>query len=108
MGTIDLSDYKNLFLQTAKEYLESMSKGYLKLSSSPEDMESIKLVHLSSHSLKSQSQVMNLQNIVDICSNIEIKANDIINKLKKVDNDFLSQLKEAIDKVGLELGKIKE
>ncbi len=108
MGQIDLSHYKNIYLQTAREYVNSMFLSCDKLTNNVSDREAINKVHISSHSLKSQSQVMGFTNIAAISTNIEKTSNDILNGVSQIDNAFLVLLKNSVDELNLELAQIEK
>jgi|WetSurMetagenome_2_1015567.scaffolds.fasta_scaffold95661_2 chemotaxis protein histidine kinase CheA len=107
MGQTDLNSYKNLYLQTAKEYVNNMFLSYSKLSTNLQDNEAISVIHLSSHSLKSQSQVMGFKNIADLCANIEKTSSDIKDGAVQTDDKFIIFLKDSIDKIQSQLTKIE-
>jgi chemotaxis protein histidine kinase CheA len=108
MGQTDLSSYKNVYLQTAKEYLDSIQSGYLKLSVNSQDKEAVNEIHVSAHSLGGQSQVMGFTNIVRLCANIEKVSADILDKAILIDNEFINLLKDTIEKLNLELSRIEK
>jgi len=108
MAPIDLGSYKSIYLQTAKEYVGNLLSGYLKLTADPYDKEVINNIHISSHSLKSQSQVMGFTDTVAICANIEKISNDILNGIRKIDTEFLTLLKDSVDQINLKLFKIEK
>lgn len=97
MATADLSNYKTLYLQTAKEYVVSLSAGCDKLISDPQDKDAVNQIHIASHSLKSQSQVMEFMDIANLCVGIEKTSNDLISGIGKVDDAFIVLLKKTID-----------
>ena len=98
MAQINLSDYKNLYLQTAKDYMNNISLACSKLSSNLADNEAINTIHIGSHSLKSQSQVMGFTDIADLCLSLEKTSNDILTGVSKADEMFLNFLKDFIEK----------
>ena len=108
MAQVNLSGYKNIYLQTAKEYVNNLLSGYLSLSTNSQDADAMKTIHLSSHSLKSQSQVMGFTNIVNLCVNLEKVSDDILNGVFKVDVEFTVLLKKTIDELSLELASIEK
>jgi chemotaxis protein histidine kinase CheA len=108
MGKTNLSDYKKIYLQTAKEYIGNIISSYAKLSANSADHESINTVHISSHSLRSQSQVMGYVNIAGLSEKIEKKSSEILNGVIETDAAFLSLLKESIDKLNLEIAQLEK
>ena len=52
MAQVNLADYKNLYLQTAKEYIDKISLSLNQLSNNSSDKEALNNLHVASHSLK--------------------------------------------------------
>ena len=103
MGQVNLSDYKNIYLQTAREYVNGMLSAYSKLSKNSQDKEAVIVIHLSAHSLKGQSQIMGFTNIVNLCEGVEESLEDILKGVDKVDDNFVALLKKSVDDINLEL-----
>ena len=108
MAQTILSDYKNLYIQTAKEYVEKMSLSLSQLSGDVSNKEALNNLHIASHSLKSQSQVMGFTDIASLSENIEKTSNDILNKVVQIDDKFVVFLKNSIDKISLSLTQIEK
>jgi len=108
MTQINLSDYKNIYSQTAKEYLNNLFSSYSKLIANSQDKEAINTVHISSHSLRSQSQVMGFVSIAEICANIEKISSDVLNGIRRIDDKFMVLLKDSIDELNLKLAQIEK
>ncbi len=96
MTPIDLGSYKSIYLQTAKEYINSMFLNCDKLSNNLSDKEAINQVHISSHSLKSQSQVMGFTDIANICLNIEEMSNDALKGTVQLNTQIISGIKKSL------------
>ena len=101
MVKVDLSGYKNLYLQTAKEYLNKLSVSLDELSRDVSNKEALNSLHIASHSLKSQSQVMNYENVVEICLDIENVSSNALQGVIQLNND-------AILNIQKEAGKLRE
>lgn len=97
---LDLSDYRNLYLQTAKEYLDKMSVSLNQLSNDVSNKEALNNLHIASHSLKSQSQVMGFTNVANICLNVEKSSNDALEKTVQLDNETISEIRKEVGKLG--------
>ena len=108
MGTINLSDYKDIYLQTAKDYADSLSKSCNALGSNPLDHGALIQLHISSHSLRSQSQVMNYANMSAITGEIEKIARAVLEGKGKITIEFLSVLKESVEGLSLCLSRIEK
>jgi chemotaxis protein histidine kinase CheA len=106
MGQIDLSSYKSLYLQTAKEYIDKMLVSLDQLSSDVLDKKALNNLHIASHSLKGQSQVMGFVGITALSGVIEKKSRDILTEVAQADDKFRVFVKNSINKLSLELAKI--
>ncbi|HZE87144.1 MAG TPA: chemotaxis protein CheA [Methylomirabilota bacterium] len=67
----NLSQYKDLYLQTGKEYLQSLNASLLKLEKKPDDKDTIGEIFRSAHSLKSQSAAMGYLSTGFLCHAVE-------------------------------------
>ncbi len=108
MATVDLSDYKNIYLQTAKEYIEKMSVSLDQLSSDISNKDALNNLHIASHSLKSQSQVMGFTDIADICLNIEKMSDDALKGIAKLNNETISGIKMSVGKLEEILKRVQD
>ncbi len=108
MGQVNLADYKNIYLQTAKEYVDKVSVSLNQLSTDSSNKEALNNVHIASHSLKSQSQVMGFTDIASLSAIIEKNSNGILNGATKVDDKFLDLLKNSIDEFNIKLDQIEK
>lgn len=71
MANINLEDFKALYLSTAHEYVQKMKKDLSELVENPSSKEALNELHLSSHSLKSQSLVMGYTTTGELSHSIE-------------------------------------
>jgi len=108
MGQIDVASYKNIYLQTAKEYLDKMSISLSTLANNVSDKEALNNLHIASHSLRSQSQVMGFENMANLSETIEKRANDILSGTAIIDNNFINLSKDSIEKLYLEFSKVEK
>lgn len=67
----DLNQYKDLYLETSHEYLQTLNNSLLKLEKAPGDPEAIAEVFRSAHSLKSQSAAMGYHQTGFLCHAVE-------------------------------------
>lgn len=108
MATTDLSSYKNLYLQTAKEYMDKISVSLVQLSGDAFNKEALNNLHIASHSLKSQSQVMGFTNIASLSSIIEKIAVTALAGNYEIRNDLIVVLKESAEALSLCLSQIEK
>lgn len=99
MAQVNLADYKNLYLQTAKEYIEKISISLDELSINSLNKEALNNLHIASHSLKSQSQVMGSMEIANICLDIENKSNDALQGAAQLNSEAVLDIKKEVKKI---------
>jgi len=56
-------------------------------------------LHIASHSLKSQSQVMGFTDVVNICLNIEKGSDDTLKGNAQLSSQIISDFKESVKKL---------
>jgi chemotaxis protein histidine kinase CheA len=71
MDEQDIIKYRGLYLQTAQSYLIDMQRNIILLANDPERKDSLEIVHLSAHSLASQSLMMGFNSIAAYSSVVE-------------------------------------
>ncbi len=71
MDEQDIVKYRGLYLQTARSYLIDMQRNIVLLANDPERKDSLEIVHLSAHSLASQSLMMGFNSIGAYSSLVE-------------------------------------
>ena len=86
----------------------NLSSGYSKLTANLQDNKAINTVHISSHSLKSQSQVMGFTDIANLCFEIEKISKDILGGIRKNDDAFMALLKRTVDELNLGINSIQK
>lgn len=99
MSMIDLSAYKKLYLQTAGQYCESILKSCHKLLQNPKDKNALQNIYISSHSIKSQSQVMGYSKTEQLSGIIEKAAKKNLDEKKAIPKDLINNIKETAEKI---------
>ncbi len=85
----NLSEFKELYLKTAKENILAIKAGLQKLDLTPVDQTAIEEVYRSSHTLKSKSTVMGKTAISDLAKSIEDAFYNVQNKTSQVTTELL-------------------
>jgi two-component system, chemotaxis family, sensor kinase CheA len=101
MTVIDLNRYKDLYIETAKKYLADIDAALVQLNNQPDHADAIHTLHISFHSLKSQSLVMGYQKTGMLCKTLE----DIF---RRINEQHRGVSKELLDTVAVTLTHIKE
>lgn len=97
MAQTNLPDYKNLYLQTAKEYVDKLSASLDNLLNNVSDKDTLNNLHIASHSLRSQSQVMGFTNIANICLKIEKISNDALQNIAQLNKETILEIRKEVD-----------
>lgn len=108
MTTIDLSSYKNLYLETAKEFIASLKKNLETLSTDPINKAAIYEIFRSSHSLKSQNLAMGYIRTGQFCKVIEDYFHEINEGKISYKIEFQNILKDAIEKIEQSIKSIEQ
>lgn len=108
MVSINASDYKNLYLETASEYVDNLSQCCSDLEKNPFDKDALNQLHIGSHSLRSQSQAMNYTSMSAITWTIEKIAKAALEGKNKINNDLTAVLKESVEALNLCLSQIEK
>src|SRR5258708_22301852 len=88
----NLSEYKALYLQTGREYLQSLNTFLLQLEKAPKNKEAIAEIFRSAHSLKGQSAAMGYISTGFLCHAIE----DVFYEVKEDRLDVSPELSDAL------------
>lgn len=99
MAPVDLGSYKSIYLKTAKEYIDKISASLDTLSSDVSNKEALNNLHISSHSLKSQSQVMGFADIASLCLSIEKISNDALKGIVQLNNESILGIKKEVEEL---------
>jgi two-component system chemotaxis sensor kinase CheA len=102
-----MGEYLQLYIEEAKEHLESMSKNLLILEKDYGNQEAVKTLFRSAHTLKSSSAMMGFQDLSDLAHAME-DLFDQIRKGKKLSTNIMNVILEGVDAFATNLRMIKE
>ena len=108
MTSVDLSAYKDLYLQTGRQYISDMNTALTALQSDKTNKEALDTMHISAHSLKSQSQIMTYAKTGALSGTIEFLFRDIKEGKQQVTDETLTHLKDALQKISASLDAIEK
>ncbi len=108
MDSINTSDYKKIYLETAREYLTKLFESINQLEKNPSDKDELNNLHISSHSLRSQSQIMNYAQIAQITSEIEKIARSHLDGGEKLEPQNIEFLRSSISKVDMLIKELEK
>lgn len=104
----DLSQYQDLYIQTSKEYIQSLNASLLKLEKDNTDRPAIEEVFRSAHSLKSQSAAMGYHSTGYLCHVIEDIFYEIKNSRLPLTPKLADHLFKALDGLDSSLRRIEK
>ncbi len=107
MANINLEDFKALYLSTANEYVQKMKRDFTELMQNPSASEALNELHLSSHSLKSQSLVMGYTTTGELSHSIERFARALKDKNIPFPLESGASLEKVITALEMSIQKIK-
>jgi len=102
-----LAQYKDLFVQTGKEYLNALGDALLKLEKTPDDKEVIGEIFRNAHSLKGQSAAMGFEKTGYLCHAVEDVFFEIKEGRMKATPELADLLFTAFDQLGDSIAHIE-
>jgi two-component system chemotaxis sensor kinase CheA len=104
--SLDNDQYRQLFVEEAKEYIETLTKSMLILEKNPRDQEVINLLFRSAHTLKGSSGMMGFKDVQELTHIMEDVFDDM-RKGKQPSSSLISSLLECVDALSQRLGNIE-
>ncbi len=102
----DLSQYKQLYIKTAFEYVKALQDNLAAYTTTPSS-EKIEILHRSAHSLKSQSLVMGYESTGLLCKEIEFIFRKVKDSELILSEQLIHALAETFQKIYDSLESIK-
>lgn len=104
----DIIKYKNLYLQTARNYLENMQLNISFLLKKEQAETALKQVYIDAHSLKSQSQIMGYNHVAKVSEIIENIFNKRGNENTSVNKNTLILIQADLSRLQDSLTEIEK
>ena len=104
--SFDTEQYKELFIEEAKEHLQIITQSLLDLEKNPDNMEILNKIFRSAHTLKGSSGMMGFNDISELTHVME----DIFDELRKgarVSSNLIDVLFECVDALEARLTKLE-
>ncbi|HUK85940.1 MAG TPA: Hpt domain-containing protein, partial [Candidatus Acidoferrum sp.] len=104
--SLDTDQYRQLFIEEAKEHIETITKSMLILEKEPENQEVINALFRSAHTLKGSSGMMGFKDFQELTHDME----DIFDDMRKGNRpscSLITALLECIDALAERLEKIQ-
>src|SRR3989344_748635 len=103
----DLSFFKDLYIQTANEYLANLQNGIRQLPSNPKNNELINQIYIDVHSLKSQSIAMGYKNTGVLSGVIEHIFKTVKDGKIQVSDKLITLILNSVEKLKSSVNKIQ-
>jgi len=104
--SLDNDQYRQLFIEEAKEHIDTMTKSMLILEKEPENQEVVNALFRSAHTLKGSSGMMGFTDFQDLTHAMEDIFDDM-RKGKHPSSDLISVLLECVDALSQRLDNIQ-
>ncbi|MEM2111881.1 MAG: chemotaxis protein CheA [Candidatus Bathyarchaeia archaeon] len=94
--SIDMSQYRQLFIEEAREHIDNMTRALLAVEKDPKNTDALNSLFRSAHTLKGSSAMMGFKDIADLTHAME----DVFDKLRKgesVGTELVNIIFECID-----------
>lgn len=102
----DIDQYKQLFIEEAKEHIDNLTRGLLIVERDPGNVDAINVLFRSAHTLKGSSAMMGFRDIAELTHKME----DILDGLRKggrVSSELVNVLLECVDALNYRLDKLQ-
>lgn len=104
--SIDMSQYRQLFIEEAREHIDNMTKALLAVEKDPKNADALNSLFRSAHTLKGSSAMMGFKDIADLTHAIE----DVFDKLRKGESattELVNVIFECIDALTNRLNQLE-
>src|ERR1043166_737461 len=104
----DMTQYLELYIQTSKEYIQTLNASLLVLEKNATDKKAIEEIFRNAHSLKSQSAAMGFEQTGYLCHVIEDVFYEIKQGRMPLQPELADRLFAAFDALGASLARIEK
>uniref|UniRef100_A0A7C3UH08 Chemotaxis protein CheA n=1 Tax=Geoglobus ahangari TaxID=113653 RepID=A0A7C3UH08_9EURY len=101
----EMQEYRQVFLQEAKEYLDLMNHNFIKLEKG--DREAINEIFRVAHTIKGMAGFMGFKNLEKLCHKLESAMGKIRDENIEITSDMIDSMLKAVDKIGEIITKIE-
>ncbi len=102
----DMDEYKQEFIQEAREYLDTMNQNFIKLEGG--DIDAINEIFRVAHTIKGMAGFMGYKKLEDLCHKLESAMGKVRDGELEVTSDLIDVMLKAVDAVEEMLDKIEE
>lgn len=107
MSDVPMSQYKDLYVQTGKQYLETLNNNLLLLEKEPENEAAVAEIFRAAHSLKGQSAAMGYSGTGYLCHVIEDVFYEVKEKRRQLDSNLADLIFQSLDALSQSVAHIE-
>lgn len=97
MNEFDVSQFKDMYISEAKEYLSSLNNSLLQLEKEPNNIEVLNEIFRIAHTLKGMSATMGFEKIANLSHEMENLLDKIRKKELTINEDIVNTLFKCVD-----------
>jgi len=97
MPDFDISQFKDMYISEAREYLTSLNNNLLKLEKEPQNLDVLNEIFRVAHTLKGMSATMGFDNVVTLSHRMESLLDKLRKKNLEVDQYIIDLLFKGLD-----------
>jgi two-component system chemotaxis sensor kinase CheA len=97
MPDFDISQFKDMYISEAREYLTSLNNNLLKLEKEPQNLDVLNEIFRIAHTLKGMSATMGFDNVVTLSHRMESLLDKLRKKNLEVDQYIIDLLFKGLD-----------
>lgn len=101
----NMQEYKQEFLQEAREYLDVMNQNFIKLENG--DKDAINEIFRVAHTIKGMAGFMGYKNLEELCHKLESAMGRIRDSDMQISSDTIDIMLKAVDTIEIMLDKIE-
>lgn len=107
MADIDLSNYKDLYVKSAREYIEAMHASMVLMQVDNSNPEATEILFRSAHSLKTQSTIMGFKNTASLNEFIEHTMRNVKEGKQEYNEKVAGEVQTAVEKIEKSIDSIE-
>ncbi|WP_202319869.1 chemotaxis protein CheA [Archaeoglobus neptunius] len=102
----DMDDYKQEFIQEAREYLEIMNQNFIKVEKG--DIDAINEIFRMAHTIKGMAGFMGYRNLEELCHRLESAMGKVRDGEIEVSGELIDVMLKAVDAIEEMIDRIEE
>ncbi|WP_456469416.1 chemotaxis protein CheW [Archaeoglobus sp.] len=102
----DMEEYKQEFIQEAREYLDLMNQNFIKLENG--DLNAINEIFRVAHTIKGMAGFMGYKNLEDLCHKLESAMGKVRDGEIEITSEIVDVMLKAVDAIEEMINKIEE